>query len=86
MREEPQNFYLYNNGIKIISERGEKLLKGASTNDYTTLKLVGASIINGAQTTGSLYEAYKAEDIDLTNVIVQVQIIILQHKRANKKD
>lgn len=77
LREEPQNFYLYNNGIKIIAERGEKLLKGASTNDYTTLKLVGASIINGAQTTGALYEAYKAEDIDLTNVIVQVQIIIL---------
>lgn len=77
LREEPQNFYLYNNGIKIIAERGEKLLKGASTNDYTTLKLVGASIINGAQTTGALYEAYNAEDIDLTNVIVQVQIIIL---------
>ncbi|HES1563019.1 TPA: AIPR family protein [Streptococcus pyogenes] len=77
LREEPENFYLYNNGIKIISEKVEKNLKGVSTTDYINLKLIGASIINGAQTTGSLFEAYHSEDIDLTNVSVQVQIIVL---------
>ncbi|HEQ2247819.1 TPA: AIPR family protein, partial [Streptococcus pyogenes] len=66
-----------NNGIKIISEKVEKNLKGVSTTDYINLKLIGASIINGAQTTGSLFEAYHSEDIDLTNVSVQVQIIVL---------
>ncbi|HHD4507489.1 AIPR family protein [Streptococcus pyogenes] len=50
LREEPENFYLYNNGIKIISEKVEKNLKGVSTTDYINLKLIGASIINGAQT------------------------------------
>ena len=77
LREEPENFYLYNNGIKIIAEKDEKSLAGAVNTDYTKLKLVGASIINGAQTTGSLYEAYHTEGVDLSNVSVQVQIIVL---------
>lgn len=50
-KEEPGNFYVYNNGITAIVldyELGKKLRSGRK------LKITGLSIVNGAQTTGSL--------------------------------
>lgn len=79
LNEEPENFYLYNNGIKIIAKRVDKALIGSSTRDYAILSLEGASIINGAQTTGCLHEIYKKDPKKLQDVKVQVQLISLSN-------
>ena len=59
---EPQNFYIYNNGVTAlvldyqISKRSKK---------GRTLKLKGLSIVNGAQTTGSLGSLNEIPSCDL---------------------
>jgi hypothetical protein len=50
-REQPNNFYVYNNGITALVlgyELGKRSRRGRR------LKIVGISIVNGAQTTGSI--------------------------------
>lgn len=61
----PENFWVYNNGITILTTKIENI-KGK---DY----LIGMSIINGAQTTGSIGSL--DNKIDLSNVKVPARII-----------
>lgn len=64
--KKPQNFWAYNNGITILTLNYETQ-KGKST------KLTGISIINGAQTTGSIGSL--ETEIDLSSVKVMARII-----------
>lgn len=77
LNEEPGNFYLYNNGIKIIAEKIEKAPMGSSDRNIAILNLEGASIINGAQTTGCLHEVYTEKPEKIKEAKVQVQLISL---------
>lgn len=80
LKEEPENFYLYNNGIKIIAEKVIKAPISSVDKNYVLLKLEGAHIINGAQTTGCIYDVYKTSTNNkLENVKVQIQIISLEY-------
>ncbi|QYA40294.1 AIPR family protein [Macrococcoides caseolyticum] len=79
LKEEPQNFYLYNNGIKIIANKIEKAPIFGNDKSIAILKLEGASIINGAQTTGCLLEVYKEDKSKLQDVKIQVQLISLHN-------
>jgi hypothetical protein len=62
-QEDPQNFWIFNNGITILTTgihvKGKRL----------TLK--GGAIINGAQTTGSLAEAAKAGKLGDAQILVR---------------
>src|SRR5271166_4765050 len=61
-REQPGNFYVYNNGITALVldyELGRRLKGGRK------LKINGISIVNGAQTTGSLASLAEAPSRDL---------------------
>lgn len=86
LETEAENFYLYNNGIKIIADRIRR--SNAYSNDKTIalLRLEGASIVNGAQTTGSIFEAYQKCEKNLENVKVHVQIIELDSTNAGMED
>ncbi len=64
--KKPQNFWAYNNGITILTHNYEQ------TKSKTT-KLTGMSIINGAQTSGSIGSL--ESEIDLSNVKVMARII-----------
>lgn len=61
----PENFWVYNNGITILTNKVETV----SGKDY----LLGISIINGAQTTGSIGGIEKR--ISLANVRVLARVI-----------
>lgn len=57
--EEPANFYVYNNGVTALVldyQLGKETTKGRR------LKLTGISIVNGAQTTGSIASLAKIPD------------------------
>ncbi len=56
VQSEPGNFWLYNNGITILTRSIKTLIDG-------TRKMQGFSVINGAQTTGSIAEAGGASDV-----------------------
>jgi hypothetical protein len=70
--ETPHRFLAYNNGISATARgvelqevrKGLYLLKGAS--DF--------QIVNGGQTTASIYHAWKKDKTDISNVVVQVKL------------
>ncbi len=63
-REAPDNFWVFNNGITLLSQEVQK--KGKR------LKCRGLSVVNGAQTVGSLGTL---KDVDLTSVLLQARIV-----------
>ncbi len=55
VEKEPENFWIYNNGITAITNK-------IISFDENSMELSGIAIINGAQTTGSVSSAKLAED------------------------
>ncbi len=75
LREEPHRFLAYNNGLcctaaEIDVESGE--------NGHASLNSVkDFQIVNGAQTTASIFHAWKKERTDISDVVVQVKLTVL---------
>ncbi|HNT14181.1 MAG TPA: AIPR family protein [Verrucomicrobiota bacterium] len=75
LREEPHRFLAYNNGLcctaaEIDVESGK--------NGHATLKRVkDFQIVNGGQTTASIFHAWKKERTDISDVVVQVKLTVL---------
>lgn len=66
LREDPENFVLYNNGITIVCNGLERKAK--------TCEIEDPQVVNGCQTCNSLFRAYKKK-MDLSKVKVIVKII-----------
>ncbi|WP_240423617.1 AIPR family protein [Microbacterium halotolerans] len=74
IRNEPENFAYYNNGITILARRIELALGGSLSRDVGYFKLSGASIVNGAQTVSTLGAVRGTEseaNLGTANVIVR---------------
>ena len=74
LKEEPENFFYYNNGIKILCKKiTRKILHGASR-EMGLFVLEGVSLVNGAQTTGTIGAVYSEtpEVLDSANVLIQM--------------
>jgi len=77
---EPHRFLAYNNGISATAEQIEL---DESSPKSTLLKAArDFQIVNGGQTTASIYHAFKKEDADLTNLVVQVKLTVLTTPEA----
>ena len=71
---EPMRFLAYNNGI---SATAEKLEFRDNHSDLKSLsRAVGFQIVNGGQTTASLYSAVKKDKADVNGIFVQVKLTI----------
>jgi hypothetical protein len=73
--KEPQNFVYYNNGIKILCKKITRKAKNSTTNTTGIFTLEGVSLINGAQTAGSIGSVFLEEPEKLEKAIVMVQMI-----------
>lgn len=84
---EPENFFAYNNGITVTADDGD-IVKGNGT--YKLISLKNMQIVNGGQTTASIYFSPKENgsvktdtgeiayrSIDLSKVSVQMKLTIL---------
>jgi hypothetical protein len=60
VREEPEQFWYYNNGITILADGVERSVAGAANRDAAFFKAKTASVINGAQTVSTLGRALAA--------------------------
>ena len=78
-------FVAYNNGISSIAKSGEIEKIHEDVNLYRFKGLTGWQIVNGGQTTASIYHAYK-EGIDLRDVFVQAKLTILKVNENISKD
>jgi hypothetical protein len=76
LREEPQRFLAYNNGLCCtaaevkLEKRQDGQLGLAWARDF--------QIVNGGQTTASIYHAMKKERLDVSQVNVQVKLTVLR--------
>lgn len=60
--EDPENFWYFNNGITIIADKVVKGLAGAPAHKFANFTCEGASVVNGAQTVGTIGSASEAGD------------------------
>lgn len=77
LKDDPERFLAYNNGIVVVAD--EAHLGKASDGSPGILWLKGMQIVNGGQTTASIYFSKKKNpEIDLSRVRVPAKIIILK--------
>lgn len=73
---EPEKFWYFNNGITAICESFRKSPVGGSTTDHGLFEFKRISVINGAQTIGSLAKA-KSNGVNLDRLKVHIRVISL---------
>ncbi|NOU14652.1 MAG: AIPR family protein [Methylococcaceae bacterium] len=79
LRDDPERFMAYNNGIVIVADDAH--IGKAADGGPGILWLKGMQIVNGGQTTASIYfTKKKSPDIDLRQVRVPAKLIILRSK------
>lgn len=75
--EEPQNFFYYNNGIKLLCKKITRKAAYSSSTRTGLFSLEGVSLVNGAQTTGTIGQVYADNPGQVSNANVFVQLIDL---------
>ncbi len=79
--ERSSNFWYFNNGITLIAERIVKGIAGSPHHKFGNFSCQGASIVNGAQTVGSVGVVLSRDDIvkgDDETGYVQLRLISLE--------
>ncbi|MGH1448810.1 MAG: AIPR family protein [Pseudomonadaceae bacterium] len=85
LRAHPDRFMAYNNGIVIVAD--EAKLAPAIDGSTGILWLKGMQIVNGGQTTASIYFAKRRhQEIDLNAVRVPAKIIILRSGQSDSEE
>lgn len=73
--DEPHMFLAYNNGLSATAEKVEII----SSNGIYGIKWArDFQIVNGGQTTASIYHAYRKDKADVSNIYVQVKLTVLK--------
>lgn len=78
LRDEPDMFLAYNNGISVTAE-GVEIVR--DENGKPSIKKIrDIQIVNGGQTTASIYNAHKDKkiDADLSRVYVQMKVSVIK--------
>jgi hypothetical protein len=85
LRTAPGRFMAYNNGIVLVAD---EMVLGKTSDGATGIAwLKGMQIVNGGQTTASLYFAKKKfPDIDLSHVRVPAKIIVMREQEPTKEE
>ena len=85
LRAAPERFMAYNNGIVIVAD--EMVLGKTSEGEQGIAWLKGLQIVNGGQTTASLYFTKKKyPDTDLSRVRVPAKIIVMKAQDSTKEE
>lgn len=71
----PQYFWYFNNGITLVAEKIKKPLAHAGANDLAILSCSNISIVNGAQTVGTIGRYSSNPTSELERVTVPIRII-----------
>jgi len=85
LRTAPERFMAYNNGIVIVAD--EMILGRTSQGEQGIAWLKGLQIVNGGQTTASLYFTKKKyPETDLSHVRVPAKIIVMKVQDSTKEE
>ncbi|WP_404453966.1 AIPR family protein [Virgibacillus necropolis] len=76
IQKDPNMFMAYNNGISTVAEKAI-FSSSANENMLFVKELSGWQIVNGGQTTASLYQALKNK-VPLSHVFVQIKLTVIK--------
>ncbi len=74
----PERFWYFNNGITVLCENLRKKPLGGANNETGTFVCRGASVVNGAQTVGTVSEVAKAHNTAIAGAKVLVRLVSLE--------
>lgn len=74
IRNEPEKFFAYNNGIAATADHIELDDSGRYISKIRNLQ-----IVNGGQTTASIYNALKKDRTDISKIFVQVKFSVIEN-------
>ncbi|NPC91932.1 AIPR family protein [Bacillus sp. WMMC1349] len=77
LRKNKEMFVAYNNGISTVAEGAILEVVSEDSNLFKVKEFKGWQIVNGGQTTASVFHALK-EGIDLSDVFVQIKLTVVQ--------
>jgi len=81
IKEEPELFFPYNNGLSATAED----VQCVQTNAGLAISSIGnLQIVNGAQTTGSIHAALRSAGEQLANVFVQMKLTVVPADRSEE--
>lgn len=73
--QEPENFFYYNNGVKLLCKAIHRKAKDSTNNATGLFMLEGVSLVNGAQTAGSIGTIFIENPEQVSKAYVLIQII-----------
>lgn len=79
IEEKPERFIAFNNGVTITANRLE-----LNENDSGIVSFKNLQIVNGGQTTNTIFRAKYLEKIDISKVFVPAKICVLDEERADE--
>lgn len=79
LAQTPEKFYYYNNGIKLLCQTIQRKAKDSTTNDMGLFTLKGVSIVNGAQTAGTVGSVFAENPEQVGKAKLMIQIIDLSN-------
>ena len=74
IRNEPEKFFAYNNGIAATADHIELDVSGRYISKIRNLQ-----IVNGGQTTASIYNTAKKDRADISKIFVQVKFSVIEN-------
>ncbi len=83
LQHDPSMFFAYNNGITCTAEEVEEVNVDASGGPLLLRRLKNLQIVNGGQTTASIYHAHRNKT-DLSRVFVQMKLSVVDPKRTEE--
>ena len=78
INENPSMFFAYNNGLTATAEDID------ITEDNKIKKLKNFQVVNGGQTTASLFNTMKMDKVDLSDIFVQMKLTIINDDKVNE--
>lgn len=75
LKNEPDKFFYYNNGIKILCNKITKKAAYSTSHDVGLFTLEGVSLVNGAQTTGVIGSMFIESPELIANARIFIQMI-----------
>jgi hypothetical protein len=76
---EPQMFFAYNNGITATAQRVETQLTSAG---LKIVRVTDLQIVNGGQTTASLFHTQRRDKVDISAIFVQMKLSVIESEES----
>ncbi|MDO8290606.1 MAG: AIPR family protein [Parvibaculum sp.] len=76
---EPKMFFAYNNGITATAQDVETRM---TSNGLQIVRIIDLQIVNGGQTTASLFHTQRRDKIDLLGIFVQMKLSVIDSEQS----